>query len=958
MDDKWLGRALVWAADRVDGLPTLELARKDINARDFGRKARASVVLAQESFATEHRRHAARWQLGNACRTFSGEAEQTGDADARRDWLVVGCLLFADLAASDPRYAPSLRFCADGLRELGIEDWNAADPVPTEVDVGVLVGVTGAATLSAATHSTAGDVPTNGGGLAPASPEQAPPEPDPDPPDAAPAGIDPETGRDYDVERLVATWTGPLPLESVPRQMLDQFLVGEFRKWPVLFGALRSTLEADIEQLEAKLPGVGLQKVGEDVLERAREARGLATAQGVTPRTEAAVRQRWLLAAAVNFALWEDLDWGTNRSQVMLDLLGYVTAVQISRRFSDEDRELLLASHELVVQVGASLPKAFHRFPFVRTWITSAFGTYLLLGGPQPAIPSESLTDDRILGERRTAVAPERGFYEPGREERQRWAQLLLRLWRYDAEVRPSAAFAVASVCGWDATIAERMLGLVFSERGGEAEDDRTFWRQQAEEVVRRAQPIRIASNPWAPTGASRSGSGIVTTDKATGRLFVPDAVLKAMVSQVVADEDASVTVLGEVFNGRRVPTYLLINQFGAFGVVKLDFADRVAREKRNFDNYARPRLRPHHRPSECRAGSYRLYVGEEDEPLQALLTSYVFEDDERPATLAAWLREVPLDSVQPFFDEHLADRVIYPWLSQARRDVIDIRMPYPVLRPHPAEPGEFAPSFWAQTELARITNRHVTEGLGAAALERQGLLHVRDFTEASEQLREFLGVAPRGTAETTVNPLWMAAELAELPGSQGTFDERLYNSPPAPLSAFNTLLTINHGDFHADNILCTDPTRRVPKAVLIDFETTHETHLCRDFSRLEASILCQVFDWAPTQADMVLQWQTETFADRAALLYEPPSPKFKDPEVQRALVSTLALRRIVVSCGQPRWPLRYEEYGLALLAALLPLVRNTNTMNERQRALALLLAAQLATHLERALLQPAEEGA
>ena len=939
MDDLWLDHAIVWAAEQVDGIPDIARARTEVQSREWATKARASLALARESYNTEHRRSAARWQLANACRTFSNEAQQRGDLQSQREWLAVACLLFADLSATDPKYEPSLNWCASQLRALGVEDWHQADPIvingaaPPAVAVplaprGVDTSVSSPPDLEADPDEIVVEPP------APDEPHTSSWEPH-TPPAARSVGIDPDAGHDHDLERLIASWHGPLVLRDV-LAAFDAHVIEVLGDWPILVDGLRPVLTQDFAEIEQRLGGAGLAMVGDDVLARAREARSLASAHGVTPRTESFVRQRWLVAGAVNFALLTELEWATNRAQVMLDILGYVTAIQIARRFSDADRELLLASHEFLVQAGSRLPRAFHRFPFVRSWITSAFGTYLLLAGPQPTIPSESLTDDRILGERRTPTAPDRGTYEPGREERSRWAQRLLSHWRFDKHLQPSAAFSVASVSGWDPHVIDRLMMMVFPGSGGEDEDERAYWHDHAASIISRAKPIRVASNPWAPGGRLIGASSLVTSDDA-GRLFVPDAVLKAMVSQIT-EPDWSITVQGAIFRGRRVPTYLLMNQYGPFGVLKLDFADRVKREKENFERYARKRLRAQHRPSECQAGDYQLYVRDEEEPLQAILTSYVFDEDEAPTTLAEWLRQAAPDDIPTFLDAHLAGRVMNPWLSHVRRDVIDLRMAYPLLRPRPGENEEHAPRQWAKTELAKLQLKEVRDTLGLA-------LHwgARDFADEVAHLAQVSGVR---AVEDCVNPLWFIAQLAELtePGAEHVLN-RIYN-PPQPLSAFNTLLCINHGDLHADNLLCTGLDRQMPAPVLIDFETTHETHLCRDFARLEASVLCQVFAWRPDQAQRILDWLTASLTNREAM-YEPSVPEVEDDDLQRALNAACRLRRIVESCRPTRWNVEIEEYGLALLAAFTPMARYTNAMSREQRAFGLLLAAIVATRMD-----------
>src|SRR5207245_5809014 len=92
------------------------------------------------------------------------------------------------------------------------------------------------------------------------------------------------------------------------------------------------------------------------------------------------------------------------------------------------------------------------------------------------------------------------------------------------------------------------------------------------------------------------------------------------------------------------------------------------------------------------------------------------------------------------------------------------------------------------------------------------------------------------------ISPLWCVREIAGI--GEWAFEDQIY-SVENPLSAYSTLTAICHGDLHGDNILCSSVEAGVPRPVLVDFETTHDGHICRDFARLEVAILCQCFTWA-----------------------------------------------------------------------------------------------------------------
>jgi hypothetical protein len=209
---------------------------------------------------------------------------------------------------------------------------------------------------------------------------------------------------------------------------------------------------------------------------------------------------------------------------------------------------------------------------------------------------------------------------------------------------------------------------------------------------------------------------------------------------------------------------------------------------------------------------------------------------------------------------------------------------------------------------------------------------------DAAEGLARLVGTAAEEGLDGLVNPLWFVNEISER-GSRA-FDDSLYGANP--LTAYNTLVTICHGDFHAENILCTMLDAALPRAVLIDFETTHEAHICRDFTRLEASLLTETIAWTDAQNIELLRWFGVALGD---VVYSPPAYTDHDRDLACVIGAARELRSVVASCGQPRWPLVPEEYELGLLAALLPVVRYI-VLPPQRRALALLLAAHVATSL------------
>jgi len=193
--------------------------------------------------------------------------------------------------------------------------------------------------------------------------------------------------------------------------------------------------------------------------------------------------------------------------------------------------------------------------------------------------------------------------------------------------------------------------------------------------------------------------------------------------------------------------------------------------------------------------------------------------------------------------------------------------------------------------------------------------------------------------SSAVINPLWCVREIAGI--GEGLFDDRIY-AVENPLSAFSTLTAICHGDLHGDNILCSSLETGVPRPVLVDFETTHDGHICRDFARLEAAILCQSFSWSTVELTEVAKWFDESLTGD---VYHPPKSANSSDAIQRAVTGVGKLRSISAGCGQQLWPLTNEEYKLALLAALLPIVRYDG-LQISNRVLALVLSSCVASSL------------
>jgi hypothetical protein len=947
-DAQWLMRVLQWSSERVDGLPDFNLAV--VHAREGGapEKARASLVLADYALRTSGRLEEAHYRIGNAFTTFAREAAATQSAPEAIPWLAIAHRIFSELSIKNARYENSRDYCARELHALGVGDPRAMEPelrASQPNDVREADAVSPASTPTAPPELTSGSMPApviaDGSAAAPPTLRAVAPTP----PSRLAAGRTllgiesaPPTGSmDADVDdELIAVarhWAGTGSLNP-SLERLRSVVIDHIQSVPTLASQLAPLIDTDLLVLRDILGGAGAPTQADDCHARARLARQMARSQGAQSPEQHA-RRRWLISALWNLVLLEaDWGWQSNRPQLHLDLIGYVVSIQISRRYIDKHRELSLAANEFVVRRGFEMPEIMT--PFVTLWVLASAGSYLLVGGPDPILPSESTYDPRIRTPTDRAVT-DTGFMRKGKEDRERWGRILLDQWLSQREVAPTAAFSIATLCGWNIDVARWLLELIYAEPSSEeSRAARVEWEQLVFRTIHGAQPIRVASNPWRPQATGGGSTNLVTSD-ASGDLQVPEPVLKAMASELV-DPEMAATVQGQVFRGRRVPTYLLSSQFGPYGVLKLDFADRVRRERENFERFARKRLHPHHRPSECRSGEFRVFVGGNEEPLQALLTTYVFGQGERPTTLTQWFRTASPDAIKRVL-QSLFLGVLRPWLAHVNRQAIDLRMEYAILRPREATQDAQGPTLTARTELARLAAPEVREALGVELEAR-----VREFSHVAADIERVHGLADAGvsTVPHLVNPLWFVGELAEL--GDGAFNERLY-SVDNPLTSYSSMTCISHGDLHGDNVLCASADTDRPVPIIIDFETTHVGHLCRDFARLETSILAQTFDWSPSEAVALIQWMRESLGDST---FEP-SLCTASESLLRATTGIAELRRIVSGCGQRLWPITGVEYSIALLASLLPVARYT-VVPRTTRALAMLGSAMIATRLSDAL--------
>ncbi len=701
--------------------------------------------------------------------------------------------------------------------------------------------------------------------------------------------------------------------EIVPE--LERFFEKQLGQSDLLVRDLSVVFGQDREFLLSEMIPSDLPMDSECLSRAAQELRTLAFRRSHDPSEP---RRRWILAALMNYALLSmPAGLSTNAAQVQFDLMGYLSSIQIARRYTDSDRDLLLDCAEAEVRLACNMPPIFlNRFQQVRDWVLAAVGTYLILSGPNPSSPSDNYYDERVHSD----DAPHtRGL---GRARRQEWPEMLLDEWRLKSDTADGACFALASLGGWDLARSCWIVDRIYDEsKDSQSDLSRDAWHERLEDLLARVDRVRIVTNPWRSTEPTASRGTIITSDEA-GRFVVPDGLLRAAIAQGLKLGEA-VSVQGHLFEGRRIPTYLLSRKFGPYAILKIDHRDKVLRELRNFEEYAKRQLHPSHRPSECVAYETDMYLGEDGAPLRAIATSYVFDEDDSPLTLGTWLRSADPDLAAQTLEQFLT-RTLRPWLAHIRRNRVDLRTEYPVLRPAPA-PGKQQQSHWAETEIERLESPSVGTALEVSLS--------RDDRDPNwfDELEGAHAVLGAGVARTSiVNPLWLCLEFADI--GSGSLDSALDELEVRDL---DTLLCRAHGDLHLDNVLCTVALEGAsPRTVLIDFESTHEGHVCKDIARVEASILCQIFKLeSDTEAATVTSWFTSSVQPGA--VFECAVVRDAGSEVESITLTVARLRWIAHQCGQGLWPVRSWEYLVALFSALLPMARWTSlTSNQRRRAL------------------------
>lgn len=384
-------------------------------------------------------------------------------------------------------------------------------------------------------------------------------------------------------------------------------------------------------------------------------------------------------------------------------------------------------------------------------------------------------------------------FVDERGEERSReeFGQILLPQWHSQNDSEAASA-VILELAGWKLSGAVRLLRTTLKGIAAESE----LWTRIVGEVLNRAARVKVLKpNPWAEVVQGK----LITADTYALSILASDVIHRTFPSL-----ESDISLNGTSFRARRVPTFVCSADFGPLGLFKADAKERVAREAENFMRFAQ-RLHPRYRASRCDKSI--AAISEPDDRIEfvsGLLTSYVFTAREAPRSLNRWYQDTAPAAVMSLIDELFNDAV-KPWYQHAMLGVVDITAEYPIC---------------ARNGLLRLT-----EGLAS----RNDLVSAKPSVAAIKWLDAIMSWAEGNTSHT---------------GQQ-------IEQQAADLQLCETLRAVTHGDLHLDNIMVLGkPGAEYP--CLIDFETTGEAHLLRDFGRFSAAILFRTNDWTPSQAEEI----------------------------------------------------------------------------------------------------------
>jgi hypothetical protein len=613
-------------------------------------------------------------------------------------------------------------------------------------------------------------------------------------------------------------------------------------------------LDNDIADLTPALLELGNEFDAQTIFERARQARQLAWSvnfRSANATEFRAARQAWLLSCFWNSALIEL--WATNRPNAILDFIGYLVSTQAEIRYNDAQLLLLLRVSFSITRIGADedlIPEQFldSESDLLGGWLRYTIGLIFVRTGPGRVAPSRVTFDSRVP-----------------QDDGMRHAAILMSLWKSQNE-RAAAAVLLLEMGAWLQSRAARLVRLALQDDPNAIE----VWTARIDQLALATRRVRVVRpNPWEPGCAK------------------PLTVQHEAIALLAADVrehnyealDGDLTLQGQYFHRRRVPTFVCSADFGPLGLFKLDAADRVDREKQSFDRFAQ-RLHPRFRASRCDTSI--AVVTEPDDGRQfvkGLLTSYVFTEDETPRSLNDWLREHAPTTVGHVLTT-LFMSALQPWYRNAVPGVVDLLDEFPIFQ---------------LDAISKLTN----------------------------DLSRFHDISVSSTDGTEVTAGAKSVDwLLRLRAATTKKDNfGAYESFASDIQACRSYRSVVHGDLHLDNILVIGRTGSEYPCV-IDFEATHEGYILKDFGRFVAASITRLFNWNEAET----AWLLEN-AKRMALGQTTSSdPSDVSENTAKLAIGIAAIRQGIVAAWRSGTSPSDIEWCVTMAASLLPYARYPDT--------------------------------
>lgn len=583
----------------------------------------------------------------------------------------------------------------------------------------------------------------------------------------------------------------------------------------------------------------------------------------------------WLAGVLVNHVQTFCSGWSTNEPQFISDLMGYVSNYIHISRHDDDKTATLTEAISVLIELYLGLPTSFE-IPVHAQWVRESLGLYLLIAGPKAVTPGRAEYDHRIhLAPESELRGSARGYRAASRSRR---ANAILRNVIMTSDEARGYAVALLTLSDWSLSNLTRILSIVFNQDDVFEDDLLQEWLRLSADLIQDSQRVNVVHNQWS------------SSDLEADQIALPDRLLAAAVASTLVENEL-VAVDSGFFANSRDPIYMVHNNHGLASVLKIDRSDKIESEARSFDRWVNLKLRPGSVPSHLIKAGFDFVGPSAGVTLGAVRSNYM-SFPAAPETLQDVLCARDYGRAVSIIDGLFGD-LLMTWRKDISRSPSNFRREYPVFRSAEDTTAPLRPYQWHETECEKIKYSIVNLGVDDGAV---ALSFAREFSL----------------------------------GFGGIFASQLLSSPSS-VYATQVLECTCHGDLHAGNVLV-GPSDGPSPLSLIDFDSVHRGHICKDPARLEASILVCV---------------GETVED--SVLLAMPSNEDVDSAGLACIDDVIrSIRGHAQSVALSGYPLDEQEYLLALLGELLPMARYSS-VSEEGRLRALTISDRVADHLRTA---------